>query len=133
MNTALLAARMITLIEGTELKAYWDKTGKVWTIGKGHVGPDVKEGLVITRAQAEALLVADLAPLLKLVADRPTIEAAALVSFGYNCGIGALRRLLKGEIALDQYGRTSGGVALPGLVARREFEAALVAASRKTS
>lgn len=57
--------------EGLRLKAYADpeselaRTGKgsgePWSIGYGHTGPDVHEGLVWTQAQAEAALLADLA------------------------------------------------------------------------
>jgi GH24 family phage-related lysozyme (muramidase) len=81
--------------------------------------------MVITRAQADERFAADIAPLLPLVAGRPVVEAAALVSFGYNCGEGALKRLLAGQIDF-KYGRTSGGVELPGLVARRALEEMLV-------
>ena len=38
--------------EGLRLTAYKD-SGGVWTIGWGHTGPDVHEGLVWTREQAE--------------------------------------------------------------------------------
>jgi lysozyme len=110
-------------------KAYWDKTGKVWTIGFGHTRT-AREGMVITQQQADALFAADCVPLLQLVAERPVIQAAALVSFGYNCGAGALRELLAGEIYLPQYGRRSGGVELAGLAARRDLEAALIQASK---
>lgn len=45
--------------EGLRLHAYQD-SGGVWTIGWGHTGPDVHEGLVWTRAQALAALREDL-------------------------------------------------------------------------
>lgn len=130
ITTAELAARLIQMFEGCLLHAYWDKTGQKWTIGFGHTKTAVS-GMVITQHQADELFVADCAPLLELVAGRPTIEAAALVSFGYNCGAGALRQLLAGKIKLSEYGRTSGGVVLHGLVARRALEDALVNASRE--
>lgn len=39
----------------------WAKlSGAPWTIGYGHTGPDVFEGLTITQAQADALLIKDL-------------------------------------------------------------------------
>jgi len=99
----------------------------------------LKAGDTITQEQAAALLEADAAPLIKLVEDRPLIAAAALVSFGINCGEGALRRVLSGSIAIDHeefmsgadaYGESSGGARLPGLVARRQLEAALIEAER---
>ena len=45
--------------EGIRLKAYQDTRG-VWTIGVGHTGPDVYEGLVITADQAEDIFKKDL-------------------------------------------------------------------------
>lgn len=57
--------------EGLRLKAYPDpesefaKTGKgspePWTIGYGHTGPEVHEGLVWTKEQADAALLDDIA------------------------------------------------------------------------
>lgn len=47
--------------EGLELTAYPDPIshGEPWTIGYGHTGPDVREGLQITLDQAETLLAGD--------------------------------------------------------------------------
>jgi lysozyme len=129
MTTAQLSARLIQLAEGCKLRAYWDDTGKRWTIGFGHT-LTAKSGMTITQAQADELFAQDCAPLLQMVADKPVIEAAALVDFGFNCGAEALRRLLAGEISLSSYGRTSGGVVLAGLSARRDLESALITASR---
>lgn len=135
---ALLAAKLIQAIEGCRLVAYWDKTGKKWTIGFGHTA-NVKEGDVITYEQALAFFEQDAAPLIALVQDRPVFEAAALVSFGYNCGIVPLHRVLAGEIGIeheefmigeDPFGEKSGGVKLPGLVGRRQLEAAMIEVSR---
>lgn len=44
--------------EGCRLKAYKDTVG-VWTIGYGHTGPEVKEGLEISQEQADDWLVED--------------------------------------------------------------------------
>lgn len=130
MTAAILASCLIRVSEGCRLKAYKD-TGGVWTIGHGHTGPEVVDGLTITQAQADAYFTADVAPLVKQVAGRPLIEAAVLISFGYNCGAGALARLMRGEISLDSYGRRDkNGVIQPGLMSRRDLEAALLAASR---
>lgn len=138
MTIALLAAKLIQVFEGCKLKAYWDPTGKVWTIGFGHT-KKVTCGDTITFEQAVELFAQDAAPLIALVQDRLLVEAAALVSFGYNCGIGALQRVLSGDIRVvgEQfvangvpYGEVSGGVHLPGLATRRGLEAALVEASR---
>lgn len=130
MTVEKLAARLIQVFEGCQLTAYWDKHGKVWTIGFGHT-KTAREGMKITQAQADELFIQDCAPLLKLVNGRPLLEAAALVSFGFNCGAGALQKLLAGKIKLSEYGRTSGGTPLPGLVARRLLEEALVEISNE--
>ena len=138
MTIALLATKLIQSFEGCKLTAYWDNTGKVWTIGFGHT-KKVTCGDAITFDQAVVLLEQDAAPLIALVQDRPLVEAAALVSFGYNCGIGALERVLSGDIQVVgeqfmadgvSYGEVSGGAHLPGLAARRGLEASLVEASR---
>jgi lysozyme len=138
MTIAQLAAKLIQTFEGCKLTAYWDPNGKVWTIGFGHTKV-VTRGDVITLEKAVELLAEDSAPLITLVQDRPLLEAASLVSFGYNCGIGALKRVLNGEITVDHeefmagpnaYGESAGGTKLPGLVSRRQLEAALIEVSR---
>lgn len=45
------AMKMTEEDEGLRLTAYQD-TGGIWTIGFGHVGPEVHEGLVWTLQQA---------------------------------------------------------------------------------
>jgi lysozyme len=50
---------LTTTDEGLRLVAYRD-SGGVWTIGWGHTGPEVCEGLVWTREQAVAALECDL-------------------------------------------------------------------------
>jgi lysozyme len=45
--------------EGLRLKAYQD-SGGIWTIGWGHTGPEVHEGLVWTRDQCVEALRKDL-------------------------------------------------------------------------
>jgi lysozyme len=138
MTTLLLASKLITVFEGCRLLAYWDPNGKLWTIGFGHT-QGVREGMTITMEQAIQFLAEDCAPLLELVKDRPVLEAAALVSFGYNCGKGALQRVLAGEITIEHeeflaeqyaYGQSSGGKTLAGLAARRALEASLIETSR---
>ena len=52
---------LIKRFEGCRLKAYKAlPTEKEFTIGYGHYGSDVKEGMVITQKQADDLLVKDL-------------------------------------------------------------------------
>ena len=138
MTVAKLAATLIQVFEGCKLTSYWDSHGKVWTIGFGHT-QGVTEGMKITQEDAAHYLEIDSAPLIALVKDKPLLEAAALVSFGYNCGIGALKRVLSGEIQIlheefmagpTGYGETSGGVKLAGLLSRRQLEASLIEVSR---
>ena len=129
--------------EGCRLEAYVCPAG-VLTIGWGHTGPDVTEGLVWTQQQADAALDAELsnfrAAAVKLLPMLPRWNAqqqAAIVSFTYNVGTGALeestlrKRLLAGEDPalvvreeLPRWNKSSGGV-LEGLVRRRAAEVAL--------
>lgn len=95
---------LIQTFEGLRLTAYQDQAG-VWTIGWGHTGADAFEGNTITRARADALLLADLAEAQtavnrRVLAHRPLTQAQfdALVSFHFNTGAlagdtGVLRKL----------------------------------------
>ncbi len=49
---------LLKSFESCRLTAYQDQGG-VWTIGWGHTGPEVVEGLVWTQAQADAQLAVD--------------------------------------------------------------------------
>ncbi|WP_342417193.1 glycoside hydrolase family protein [Paenibacillus sp. FSL R10-2782] len=127
--------------EGCRLKAYKPVTTETyWTIGWGHYGPDVKQGMTITQAEADAMLVDDLAkyeayvnnPSYVPVTDKLTQnQFDALVSFCYNCGAGNLRSLCKGrtvtQIAanITKYNKAGGGNVLAGLTRRREAELSL--------
>ena len=80
--------------EGLKLTAYKDTVG-VWTIGCGHTGraalPLVVPGMTISRAQADVLLAADLAPMEAVVnaaAPRGIPQNAfdAAVSLAFNIG-----------------------------------------------
>jgi len=139
VNSAGLA--LIKASEGLRLDAYDDGTG-VWTIGYGHT--PAKPGQRITQAQAESLLVSDVAKAEAVVDSlvKVTLSAnqrAAIVSFTFNLGGGALAestllRLLNRGLVKDaamEFTRwdkaTVEGklVALPGLTKRREAEKAL--------
>lgn len=125
--------------EGCRLTAYQDSVG-VWTIGWGHTGIDVKEGMVITKEQAETFLMEDLASAEKAVntyVSRALTQHQfdALVDFVFNLGVGnflhssLLRFLNAGELATAdeefiKWNR-AGGKVLPGLTKRRAAEAAL--------
>jgi lysozyme len=122
--------------EGCRLRAYKCPAG-VWTIGYGHT-KGVKEGQVITSAQAESLLRGDLrvyeSGVEQLGVPLTQCQFDALVDFAYNLGLDALRRsTLLTKIRLGaseaeirkEFMRwvNAGGKRLPGLVRRREWEA----------
>lgn len=63
--TAVKRAEALRLTAYPDPESPFAKTGKgscePWTIGYGHIGADVRQGTVWSRAQAEAALLADLA------------------------------------------------------------------------
>jgi lysozyme len=122
--------------EGCRLVAYQDVRG-IWTIGYGHTGIDVVEGLVLTQAQANSLLVSDVAAAVACVNHATVVpvtqdEFDALVDFTFNAGRGAflqstlLRDLNAGNLpaAAAQFGLwvNAGGKPVSGLVRRRAAE-----------
>ena len=118
-----------------------------WTIGWGATGPDhfaaagarIGPGTVWTGAQCNARLEADLAryaaDVAKAIGHAPTSQAQfdALTSFHYNTGAIARASLTRKHVAGDHAGAArefarwvrAGGKVLPGLVRRRQAEAAL--------
>lgn len=130
---------MLKKFEGCRLEAYRCPAG-VWTIGYGHT-QGVKEGMKVSLAEAESMLVKDLEYYEGMVGMMVTVELTphqvdALTSFAYNCGVAALRKstLLKlvNQNPKDPKIRDAfmmwtkaGGKVLPGLVRRREAEAKL--------
>lgn len=88
---------IIKQCEGCRLDAYQD-VGGVWTIGFGHTGNDVSEGMTITQEQADAFLQNDLVDTENAVSDVVTYpgltdnQFSALVSLVYNIGIGNFER-----------------------------------------
>lgn len=130
---------MIKGWEGCRLTAYRCPAG-VWTIGYGHTGADVSEGLTISRARADELFDRDIAAFarqLDRVVTGLTItqnQYDALLSLAYNIGIGRLSRshlmeLVKSDPANPAIESefmkyvNAGGKTLPGLVRRRSVEA----------
>lgn len=142
VNAATLA--LVQKFEGLKLAAYLCPAGK-WTIGWGHTR-GVSLGDKITRAEAERLLAEDVADAAKHV-DRlikVTLnenQRGALASFVFNLGSGAFasstlrERLNKGEYesvpselrrwVRARHPHTGKLAEMPGLVRRREAEAAL--------
>ncbi len=127
--------------EGCVLHSYQDSVG-VWTIGYGHTGDHVTEGLHITQSQAEQILRQDLErfedgvdAVLADDADTSDNEFGAMVSLAYNIGLGAFARssVLRYHNAGQKDAAAqaflmwdhAGGVALPGLRRRRKEERGL--------
>src|SRR5690349_12958929 len=86
---------LIKSFEGLELKAYEDSVG-VLTIGYGSTGSHVKQGMVITKEQAEELLKRDVSRFERGVNDLVKVPLTqnqfdALVSFSFNIGLGNLK------------------------------------------
>ena len=86
---------LIKRFEGLRLEAYQDAVG-IWTIGYGHT-ETARPGMVITEAEAEALLRQDLdrfeagvSSLVKVPINEN--EFSALVSLSFNIGTAALAR-----------------------------------------
>lgn len=129
---------IVKRFEGCKLTAYKCPAG-VWTIGYGSTGSHVKPGMTITQDQADELLRSDLRRFEDFVdahcSPCTDNQFAALVSFAFNVGEGALRtstlRRLHMEgnhaAAQGQFARwtKAKGRTLPGLVKRREAEAKL--------
>lgn len=95
-KTSQTGIDLIKSREGLELKAYKDIAG-IWTIGYGHTGDDVTEGMEITEAEAEALLARDLKSRETVInnvvrADLNQNQFDALVSLIYNIGAGGFKR-----------------------------------------
>ena len=132
MNTSPKGIALIKEFEGLRLKAY-KCPGGVWTIGYGHTAC-VKPGMVISEAQAEEYLKADLIAFerylngLGLALNQNQFDA--LISLIYNIGIGNFQKstlLRKARInandnsIMDEFLRWvySKGRVLPGLQRRR--------------
>lgn len=134
----LWPAKFVARWEGFISHAYLDTIASppVWTIGYGHTG-GVQSSQVVTRAEAKRLLAQDLRTAAQAVArliDVPltTRQRMALISFTFNCGVGALeestlrRKLNAGDYrgAADELLRwnKAGGVEIWGLTRRRRAE-----------
>lgn len=106
MKTSQKGIDLIKSFEGLSLAAYRLPGEQYYTIGYGHYGKEVKAGQLITEAEAEKLLRADLEKFEEWVNTIPPFELNqnqfdALVSFTYNLGPGNLQKLTKGRTAED--------------------------------
>lgn len=85
----------LILREGKRNKAYKDTIG-IWTIGVGHTGPEVKEGLQWTDQQIEYALLKDVLWAEEAVNDVNSLltqnQFDALVSFVFNVGATAFAK-----------------------------------------
>ena len=138
MKTSSKGINLIKKYEGFRSKAYLCPA-RIWTIGYGHTS-GVKSGDVITEAQGEEYLRADLKEAENVInshnLELNQNQFDALVSFVFNLGPGnfnrsTLLKLIKGsrydvrikaEFRKWVYG---GGKVLNGLVKRRKEEAEL--------
>lgn len=130
---------LIKKFEGLRLEPYFCQAG-VLTVGYGHTGKDVRPMMKITAEDAGRLLQADLRKFCFGVSEAVLVpltdnQFAALVSFAFNLGLGALRKstLLKkvnaGEFdavpgELKKWVNAGGAPSL-GLIRRRKAEAEL--------
>ena len=138
MKTSKNGIELIKKYEGCVLTSY-KCPSNVWTIGYGHT-KNVKGGMKITKKQAEAYLKSDLTiyedavnKYVKVPINQNQFDA--LVSFSFNCGIGALktstllRKLNKRDYsgAANEFLRwnKANGKVLNGLVKRRKEERGL--------
>ena len=135
MKTSPKGIALIKEFEGLRLKAY-KCPGGIWTIGYGHTA-GVKPGMVISEAQAEEYLKADLIAFEKYLNSLGLAinqnQFDALISFIYNVGTGNFSRstLLRKVRAnpqdnsiMDEFLKWvySKGRVLPGLQRRRLAE-----------
>jgi GH24 family phage-related lysozyme (muramidase) len=138
---------LISKYEGFKTEAYWDETGKVWTIGKGSTthpdGRPVKKGDKITKQQADQYMEhyvnTKVIPKLKMIPNWNLMNSnqqSALISFAYNVGPGfygkegfeSITKALSSSSnwkdvpsALAKYIKSKGKI-LPGLIKRRKAE-----------
>lgn len=90
MKASIECITLIQHYEGCVLKAYKCTSG-IWTIGWGHTGKEVKEGLIWTQAKADSTLSVDIVRFERDVSKLVTVsinqrQFDALVSFAFNVG-----------------------------------------------
>jgi lysozyme len=134
----LWAARFVSKWEGFLPHAFLDTIANppVWTIGYGHTG-DVDPHDFVTKDQARRILADDLRTASAAVDDYIKVKLTvrqriALISFTFNCGVGALKestlrkKLNKHDYraAADEFLKwnKAGGVEVLGLTRRRRAE-----------
>lgn len=91
MKTSENGLALLEFREGSRNKAYRDTKG-IWTIGVGHTGPEVHQGLVWTDEQIKAALATDVVTAENCINDHVEVPLSqeqfdALVSFVFNVGV----------------------------------------------
>lgn len=139
MKTSFAGIKFIREHEGVRHESYQDSVG-IWTIGVGHTGPDVVQGMHATDDDVDRWLENDLATAETCVSTHCEVELStnqfdACVSLVFNISCGAFRnstllRLLnqrRYEEAAQQFGRwdKAGGSVVSGLANRRKDETEL--------
>jgi lysozyme len=136
------AEDLIKGFENCRLVAYLDTVANppIWTIGWGHTGKDVYEGLVWTQAQADEALEHDIIAADALLSVySPGLTGGpleAITDFVFNIGIGHYRtsslcQLVnanawpQAKTELLKWDHSNGTV-VAGLLRRRQAEAALI-------
>jgi lysozyme len=137
MHLGLKGKALIKEFEACRLVAYRDQRG-IWTCGWGATGPDVSARTRWSQEQADARFDHDVESRVKqlnaYLDDAPTTQNQfdALLSLGYNIGMGALHgsTALRKHIAGDHEGAAkailmwnkTNGAANKGLTRRRNEE-----------
>jgi lysozyme len=139
MSYSLSGLHLTESFESCKLTAYQDIKG-IWTIGWGHVGPEVVPGLTWTQQQADDALMLDIQWASRVVNTLVHIsltqpEFDALTDFVFNVGSGnfatsTMLHLLNAHCLVaaaqqfDSWSHASGKV-VAGLLRRREAETTL--------
>jgi len=142
MNYSKNGLHLTENFEGLRLTAYPDPAthGDPWTIGYGHTGAEIHQGMTITQEQAEEFLMQDVQKAVQTVnskvhTDLTQNEFDALVDFVFNCGAGnfagstLLRKINAGDmegaaLEFEKWTHADGKV-MAGLIKRRHAEAVL--------
>lgn len=98
MKLSQAGKNLIKSFEGLELRVYPDPAtgGAPYTAGYGHTGSDVKPGMTVTQAMADAWFDKDVQKFedgVSALLTAPTTQAQfdAMVSLAYNIGLGNFR------------------------------------------
>jgi GH24 family phage-related lysozyme (muramidase) len=137
------ATNLVKQFEGCRLTAYQDQVG-VWTCGYGSTGVDIGPNTVFTQQEAEDRLNTRITSLGSQIQAEVTQnlsdgQLAALISFAYNLGLGALKgstllKVINGTVAGDVKTEFlkwdhAGGAVVQGLLNRRTKEYQVYAGS----